>query len=127
MTNFGLGDSQANLFSVALKDDKSLITLKQLLKVKIEAFAQSLEQDSAFPALDLVKAPSADAAEKLSKESVERFTLVAKDDGALESIAGEKEVTLEAVVVLEKKKEGGWTEAARVELAAIEEEEEEEQ
>lgn len=39
IANFGLSDSQANVFSVALKDDKSFITLQNLLKANIEAIA----------------------------------------------------------------------------------------
>ncbi|ORY70804.1 hypothetical protein BCR35DRAFT_334172 [Leucosporidium creatinivorum] len=124
--NFGLGASQANVFVVALKDDKSLNTLKDLLKDKIESIVQSMEQEKAFPSLELVQAPSAEAAEQLSKESVEQFELTLRDDGMLESIAGERELELEAVVVL-KKSEEGWAEVAGVDFAREEEEEEEEE
>lgn len=126
IANLGLSDSQANIFSVALEDDKSLNTLKNLLKAKIEAIGQSVEQEKAFPALALVKTPSTEAAEKLSKGSVEHFKLALRDDGVPESIAGETEVELQAVVVLEEKN-GGWAEAARIELAQREEGDDEEE
>lgn len=76
-----------------------------------------MEQEKAFPALDLVKAPSTEAAEKLNEERVQHFELAFKGNGKLKIIAGEKQVTPEAIVLLKKNEEGGWTEVAKVELA----------
>ncbi|ORY70809.1 hypothetical protein BCR35DRAFT_334176 [Leucosporidium creatinivorum] len=101
--NFADSESQANVFVVALKDDKSLNMLKDLLKAK-------------FKRID----------ESLSKESVKQFELALRDDGVLESIAGEKEVELKAVVGL-KKSEEGWAAVGKVGLAEEEEEDEQDE
>lgn len=128
IVDLGLGDtdssSQANVFAATISFNKSLNPLHCLLKSRSEATTPVLEQDSSFPSIALVGAPSTEAAEKLNKGSIAHVELALREDELLESISGEKEIGLEVIVVLEKEG-GGWTEAARIQLAEGEEDDDE--